>query len=139
MLGSHALKTWSSTQQVIATSSGEAELYALVKGAAQAKGICSILGDLNVVCAARVSTDATAAIGIVFRKGLGKMRHIDVQYLWLQEEVAERRLVMQKIATESNPADLFTKPLASQKIEKHLASMDFHTCNSRADSALKIV
>ena len=39
MYGSHALKTWSSQQQVVALSSGEAELYALVKAAAQTKGI----------------------------------------------------------------------------------------------------
>eukprot|EP00973_Karenia_brevis_P070922 9856951-Karenia_brevis.AAC.1 len=48
MFGFHTIKTWSSTQQVIALSSGEAELYALVKGAAQSKGICSMLKDFGV-------------------------------------------------------------------------------------------
>ncbi len=34
-LGCHVLKSWSSTLHCIALSSGEAELYALVKGATQ--------------------------------------------------------------------------------------------------------
>ena len=33
LLGNHAVKSWSSTQAVIALSSGEAEYYGLVKGA----------------------------------------------------------------------------------------------------------
>ena len=35
MIGGHMIKSWSSTQNVIALSSGEAEYYGLVKGAAQ--------------------------------------------------------------------------------------------------------
>ena len=38
MFGSHLLKTWSSTQNVVALSSGEAEFYGLVKGASQGLG-----------------------------------------------------------------------------------------------------
>ena len=38
MIGGHMIKSWSTTQPVIALSSGEAVLYSLVKAAAQAKG-----------------------------------------------------------------------------------------------------
>ena len=37
--GSHVLKAWSSTHAIVALSSGEAELFAMVKGAAQSLGI----------------------------------------------------------------------------------------------------
>ena len=39
MYGSHLIKSWSSTQNVIALSSGEAEYYGLVKGASQGIGV----------------------------------------------------------------------------------------------------
>ena len=42
MHGSHNIKAWSSTQQVIALSSGEAEYYGMVKGAGNALGISGV-------------------------------------------------------------------------------------------------
>ena len=40
-VGHHTIKTWSSTQHIIALSSAEAELYALLKCACQTIGIVS--------------------------------------------------------------------------------------------------
>ena len=68
----------------MALSSAEAELYALTKGAAQALGLMTLLADLGVEVQAAVHTDASAAIGIVRRSGFGKLRHLNVRYLWLQ-------------------------------------------------------
>ena len=45
----HMIKSWSSTQQLVALSSGEAELYALIKGASQTKGIISMLVDFGCI------------------------------------------------------------------------------------------
>ena len=41
-IGDHVVKSWSSTQSVIALSTGEAELYALNKTAAQSLGLLSL-------------------------------------------------------------------------------------------------
>ena len=109
----HTLKTWSTTQQIIALSSGEAEPYAMVKRCAQAKGLCSILRDLGFDAEARISSDASAALGMAHRQGLGRTRHIDVQYLWIQNEVANGTVHTRKVETTSNPKDLFTKCLPS--------------------------
>ena len=68
-LGYHVIKSWSSTQQPVALSSGEAELYALIKGASQTKGIISMLMDLRLRFDGTVCTDASAAMGISFSKG----------------------------------------------------------------------
>ena len=48
MLGTHLIKGWSSTQSVIALSSGEAEFYGIVKGASVGLGIKSLLSDLGI-------------------------------------------------------------------------------------------
>ena len=137
--GMHTLKTWASTQQVIALSSGEAELYALVKGAAQSYGIMSMLMDFNVKVDCTVCTDASAAIGIVHRQGLGKTRHIDVQYLWVQREVYEEKLKVIKVGTDANPADLLTKFLKAETVEAHLENLHYSARQGRADTAPDIM
>ena len=48
MRGGHLLKHWSSTQQTVALSSGEAELKGIVKGAAEGMGIQNIAKDLSI-------------------------------------------------------------------------------------------
>ena len=92
MMGSHLVKSWSTTQPVIALSSGEAELYAIVKIATQAKGLGSLLGDYGYDTTTVIYTDSIAAMGIVHRKGLGKVKHIEVQYLWLQDHVHDKTM-----------------------------------------------
>ena len=52
-------------------------------------GLMSLLQDFGVAVSATVHTDASAAIGIVRRAGLGKLRHLNVRYLWLQDKVEE--------------------------------------------------
>ena len=103
--GDHVLKSWASTQQVIAMSSGEAELYAMTKASAQLIGLCSIARDFELELDGVVHSDSIAAIGIVHRMGLGKTRHIRVQYLWIQERVHAGDLKVRKIGTDKNPAD----------------------------------
>ena len=92
MRGPHVIKTWSSSQQTVATSSGEAELYSISKAASQVTGMISMLADFNVTVSGKVLSDSSAAIGIASREGLGRTRHIRVQYLCLQERVGSKEL-----------------------------------------------
>ena len=134
----HVLKTWSTTQHCIAMSSGEAELYALTKAAAQVKGLMSVLGDFGREVLGRVCTDATAAIGMAWRRGLGKTRHIDAQYLWLQAELNENRFGITKVDTKSNPADMFTKAVAADTLSLHMEALGFEVCAGRATTAPRL-
>ena len=94
------LKTWSTTQTVIALSSGEAEYYAAVKGCAEALAMQSYSRDLAIEVSVRVHTDSSACKGICGRSGLGKIKHLDVQLLWLQDAVRRDRVEMVKIRGE---------------------------------------
>ena len=87
MLGSHLIKSWSSTQGQVALSSGEAEYYCVTKAVGTALGFQSLLRDLGVDLKLRAWTDSTATIGICGRTGLGRLRRIDTQCLWLQDKV----------------------------------------------------
>ena len=133
--GAHTLKTWSSTQATVALSSAEAELYALTKGAAQALGFITLMADMGVQVKATVHTDASAAIGIARRAGLGKLRHLNVRYLWLQHELQSIELTLHKVHGLENPADLVTKHLNQHLARKHMEILDMRTEGGRAANA----
>ncbi len=132
------MKTWSTTQAVIALSSGEAELYALTRGAANAIGMVSLAADFGIDLHLKLHTDSSAAIGIVNRQGVGKLRHIRVQYLWIQSRVQTGEVSVHKVAGKDNPADLMTKHLDNAKIVKYVAYTNCEYAGGRADSAPRI-
>ena len=82
-LGRHLVKHWSSTQKVLALSSGEAELAGILKGTSEGLGLRSLCLDLGMAITLHVRTDSAAAIGICRRAGLGKVRHLAVGQLWV--------------------------------------------------------
>ena len=82
MRDNHLLKHWSVTQKVGTLTSGEAELYGIVKGATKALGIQSYARDVGLQMALRVHTDSAAAIGICRRAGIGNVPHLTVVQLW---------------------------------------------------------
>ena len=86
MMGNHCVKHWSKTQSTIALSSGEAKLGGIAYGMAQSIGVQSLCADLGIVVDINLFSDATAAIGITKRRGLGKIRHLHTSDLWVQEK-----------------------------------------------------
>ena len=83
MLGKHCLSFWSSTQKVVATSSGESEYYAIVRASSEALGVRALCADAGMAVDLVGKMDSTAASGMAMRRGLGKVKHMSVQYLWL--------------------------------------------------------
>ena len=69
---------WSSTQSVIATSVGEPEFYAFVRGCSIGLVAVSMAEDLHYDLRLVVRTDSSAAKGIGSRRGVGKVRHVEV-------------------------------------------------------------
>ena len=119
------LKTWSTTQTVVALSSGEAEYYAAVKGCAEGLAIQSFCRDLGIQVKVQIWTDSEACKGICNRTGLGKIKHMDVQLLWLQDAVWRERVKLVKVRGDKNPSDLMTKHLSRAAIERNLARLGF--------------
>ena len=87
----HLLRSWSSTQAVVATSSAEAELYGMCEGASRGLGLQAMMGELGLSVRMFVCTDSAAAKSFASTRGLGRMRHIEVRELWLQELVQKGR------------------------------------------------
>ena len=119
MLGNHLTKAWSTTQAVIAISSGEAEYYGMVKGGSIGLGTRALAQDLGMHVKIRLHSDASAAIGIANRKGLGRVRHIEVNQLWLQDKVANKEIDLVKVGSKANLADALTKYVSSEDLRNH--------------------
>ena len=112
MLGKHCVRTWSTTQSSPALSSCEAEYYALVDGASRALGVQAAAKELGIVAedmTIEMATDSSAAKSYASRRGAGRVRHIEVRQLWLQQAVADGRFHLVKVLGTQNPADILTK------------------------------
>ena len=134
-LGKHLIAHWSRTQTCIALSSGEAELHGIAAGAAQAIGLQTILRDLGFETKVVVHSDATAAIGIARRKGMGRIRHLDVSDLWVQDKVRSGSIGLEKIPGDRNPADALTKYVDAGILRRSLLFMGLDLRDGRADAA----
>ena len=138
LYGSHYLKGWSRTQSTRALSSAEAELYGIVKTSAEVMGIVSMFKDFGKTMAGHILCDASAALGVVRRKGVGKIRHLDTDLLWIQEKNENKELVYNKVAGTQNPADLFTKYLSADVMDAHLGRLGYAHTTGKDEIGLSI-
>lgn len=123
LFGAHLLDSWGFQQQVVALSSGEAELYAMCAAAARGIETLSLLADCGTTATVDVGSDSTAARGIASRIGVGKLKHVQIRFLWIQQEVRERRITIYKENTDTNTADLNTKHLSGDRITRLLGML----------------
>ncbi|CAE6969798.1 unnamed protein product [Symbiodinium sp. CCMP2592] len=122
--GKHLIDASCAKQSVIALSSGEAEFYALVRGAAAGLLTAQIwerIGFKGLKLTLR--TDSSAAKGIATRKGSGKVKHLSMKELWIQDCVQRKQLTVQKEPTKSNWADLGTKALSGSRVTELVKGM----------------
>ena len=133
--GAHLLKHWSVTQKAITLSSGEAELGGVVKGATEGLGIQAVARDLGIDLPLKLWADSSAAIGICRRTGIGRVRHLAVGQLWIQEKLREGQFSLYKVGGTANPADLLTKHLPYSSIGANLQAVGLQPEAGRAVSA----
>ena len=67
-----------------------------------------------------VFTDSTAAKGMTSWRGLGKVRHVEVNQLWIQDKVGNGEVDLKKVPGSDNLADAMTKHVEGEQIHKHL-------------------
>ena len=138
MIGKHCIKAWSKTQSIIAKSSAESELYGVIKGSSEALGLATMARDFGVEMTVQVHVDATAAMGIVERRGISRVRHIECDNLWIQELEARRMLPIEKVPGGDNPADLMTKNVGIELAKKHMRAMGIRFEEGRTKAAAKL-
>ena len=106
----------------------------MIEAVVRSKGLASLARELgfkrisNVVV---LGTDSSAAKSFVCRRGLWKMRHIEIRDLWLQKEVREGKVKVVKVLGSENPADLMTKILNFGEILRKIEKNEFDDDEAR--------
>ena len=137
-IGEHFIKAWSKTQASITLSSAEAELVGICKLAAEMIGIGSLAADLGRDLKVVMYADSSAAIAIAKRRGAGKLRHINIGLLWIQDKTESEEIVIKKVKGVSNPADMMTKGVNREKLERYMEMTKQKLGEGRAKVALQV-
>ena len=67
-----------------------------------------------------------------------RSKHIDVRYHYVRQQVAERIIQLDYVATTHQAADQLTKPLSKVQHDRCLAAMGVRSPSAPADSPLKL-
>ena len=127
------LISWRCTRSSsIALSSCEAELYAATRAAQDARWLSYLLAELgHPVASATLWCDNGSTIHLakaaVFH---GRSKHIELRHFFIREQIAQGFLVLRKIASVTNLADIFTKPLSKAAHRGFLPYLGLSRCRS---------
>ena len=106
-LGKHVLQ-FACKLQIVALSSGEAELCAQSAGLAEAIGIHFVLLEFGIQTHIVGKCDSAAARGKANRSGTGRLKHLELKQIWIQKYVRDRVVHVQWIPRKANPSDGLT-------------------------------
>ena len=113
-------------QDKIALSSGEAELKAACKCVAELLEVRQVMDFITGEAAnLTLALDAQATQGMVLRQGHGKLKHLSVRSLWIQETVCELQIQINKIPRSHNHADALCSFHTVTEFHGKLAAMCF--------------
>ena len=90
--GAHTISWWCKLQSGVALSSCEAELNSTLKGAIEGVNVQRLANAFNDSPSLELRTDSSAARGVIMRQGVGKVRHLHVKQLWIQDAAAKGEL-----------------------------------------------
>ena len=110
----------------------------MVKLSTEMIGLLNMMLDWDAQYSARIFADSTAALGVVNRKGSGKLRHIRVGMLWVQGKREDGTLQYAKVGGEDNPGDLMTKHLGSDLLMRHVQRLNMKIMGGRAEEGLHL-
>ncbi|CAE8611677.1 unnamed protein product [Polarella glacialis] len=118
LLDGMLITAYSKTQSVVATSSAEAEIYGIGSGLVEGLGIRSLLQEIGMQVHLAIRYDSSSARAMANRRGFGKMKHIDVKHLWIQDVLRQLPYVeLRAVASEQNLADIGMKPLQAARLQ----------------------
>ena len=118
LLAGAVVLTFSRTQASRALSSCEAELYGMGSTSAEAMHLAAFLTE-QVWCdePPLVFSDSSSALTLTGRRGQGRLKHVEVRLLAIQDWREQKRITAAKVGTEENIADVLTKYVSRSILE----------------------
>ncbi len=91
-------------------------MKAVSEGVGVARVISEFVGrDMRVA----IWADASAALGMIDRGGVGKVRHVDVGIRWLHHKWLKNQVHFNKVPGKDNVSDLMTKGLGREQKQRN--------------------
>ena len=119
--GSGAVSWSSKLQPLVALSTTEAEYIAAVEAGKEMIWMRQLLTEFGVKVnePSILRIDNQSAISVSKNpEHHGRMKHLDLRFYWLRDQVTLGVITPLFVPTEEMPADLLTKPLARVKVER---------------------
>ena len=107
----------------------------MVAASAETLGLIGLCRDMGLRMEGEIYCDSSAALGIAQRLGTGKLRHVRIQALWVQEVRCTKRLRYRKVLGTKNPADALTKHINCELLGRHMAEFGLYSEEGRAEIA----
>ena len=118
-------------------SSAEAELYALATGSVEGMVTKQLLKELGSEVTLMNHVDGQSAKAWASKRRLGRMKHVMLKYVFVQDVVDRKPTTLAQDNTESNKADLRTKCLTFEAHMKGWSNAGSGTQQTRRKTRLK--
>jgi len=99
------ISSWARTQATVSQSTAASELIAGNLAVAEGTFLRHLFMEIQAPMALKVYTDAAATYGFALRTGVGRMRHLTIKAMYVQQEVKAGRVEMRRVAGIDNVAD----------------------------------
>jgi hypothetical protein len=113
-------------QDTVTTSTTEAEILSLERTAKESYALDRLLRDISLdLGPLKIYCDNLQSIRLVVEDNqriTTKLRHVDIQNMWLKQEFKKGRFLVEYLQTDQMPADGLTKALSRSKFQ-HFRSM----------------
>ena len=74
---------------------------------------------------------------MALRRGVGRVRHLHTQYLWVQDKFTAKEVDLSKESSEDNVSDVCTKHVPAERMKKILKMLNVEIRTGESDIALK--
>ena len=100
--------------------------------------VCGVLAEMSLKRRIPVNyMDSDAGRALATRIGVGRMRHIQVRWLWLQERIRDGDIAAKRVDGAKNVADLGTKHLEAGRRDELLDLMGLRLTRRRLTSSTR--
>ena len=103
---------------MLCLSSGEAEFNGGVAACSEGLFMKEVFAFIGFPLQMEVYLDSSAARGVFQRQGVGRIRHLEVKSLWVQDALHRKLFSLHAVPSQDNTADFGTKALAVKRFNE---------------------
>ena len=129
-MGTGAVSWSSRLQSLVALSTTEAEFVAAVSAGQEMLWLRNLLTEFgyDVSSASKLRIDNLSALSVAKNpEHHGRMKHLDLRFYWLRDEVAKGQIEIEHLRTFDMPADILTKSLPKPKVLEMVKMLGLRT------------